>query len=141
MIRFLRRVFDRRGPSIFPDKVVGGEQYDPETQEMVLSSFDLLEHMVSKGEALNCERVINHFFSGEPANVRRAIPAFENMLNLTDVPEPHLLHVVGRANLSVQWVEQTIPVMCRIAGEFELNYDGWDCGPEIRPNEEPIILH
>ena len=133
MIRFLRRVFGRKGPSVFADEAEGDEQYDAGTQEMVLSSLDLLEHIASKGENLGSERVINHFFSGEPADVSRAVSLFDSMYYLTDVPEPHLLHVVTRSSLSVQWVKQTIPEMCCIAGEFELTYDGWDCGPEIGP--------
>ena len=81
------------------------------------------------------------FFAGEPNNVVRAVSVFRSMSYLTDVPEGDRLHVVGRATLSIRWVEQTIPLMCRLAGEFELNYDGWDCGPEIGPNEQPTILN
>ncbi|MCB2051869.1 MAG: hypothetical protein KDE63_10610 [Novosphingobium sp.] len=140
MIGWLRRIFGGHGPSIYSREEFSDEQYDPETQELILSSFDLLEHITNKGEALDSERLVNHFFSGEPANVQRSIPVFQDMLYLTDIHEPHLLHVVGRATLSRSWVEMTIPKMCRIAGEFELNYDGWDCGPEIGPNDQPIIL-
>ena len=137
---FLRRMFGRHGPSIYADEGRGDEQHDPETQEMILSSFDLLERFTAKGESSDIERVVSHFFAGEPANVARAVLVFEDMSYLTDVPEPDRLHVVGRATLSTDWVERTIPIMCRLAGECELNYDGWNCGPEIGPNQQPVIF-
>ena len=141
MIRLLRKLFGRKGPSIYADEAFGDEQFDPETQEMILSSFDLLERMATKGERFDAERVVSHFFAGEPVNVRRAFLAFEDLDYVTDVPAKDRLHVVGRAALSTRWVELTIPQMCRLAGEFELNYDGWDCGPEIGPDQQPIILN
>ena len=136
----LRRIFGRQGPSIYADERRGDEQYDPETQEMMLSSFDLLERIEAEGGSTDSERLVSHFFAGEPTNVARAAHAFEGMSYLTDIPEADRLHVVGRAALSTDWVERTIPIMCRLAGDFELNYDGWNCGSEIGPNQQPIIL-
>ncbi|KHS49112.1 ribonuclease E inhibitor RraB [Novosphingobium subterraneum] len=140
-MNFLRRWFGPKQRSVFSDEAVGDEQYDPETQEMILSSFDLLEHMSAKGESFEKERVVSHFFAGEPRNVSRAALMFQDLAFVTDIPDHDRLHVVGRALLSHQWVEQTMPLMCRLAGEFELNYDGWDCGPEIGPDQQLTILN
>jgi hypothetical protein len=133
-------VFGRHGPSIYADQAHGDEQYDAETQELILSSFDLLEHMSSKGEDFEQERIINHFFSGWEQDLPRAATAFKGMGYLVDMPDKNRLHVVDRAFVSIDWVEATIPRMCQTAGEFELNYDGWDCGPAIGQNQRPIIL-
>ena len=138
MIRFLRRVFGRHGPSIYANEAVGDEQFDPETQEMILSSFDLLERLVERGEKLEGDRIVNHFFAGDRKDVERAATYFRGMGYLTDSPEPHMLHVVENSKLSHRWVEDTIPKMCRLAGEFALNYDGWDCGAEIGPDQQLI---
>jgi hypothetical protein len=137
----LRRLFGPKRKSIFADEAFGDEQFDPETLEMILSSFDLLERMSAKGERFEKERVVSHFFAGEPFNVSRAVSMFQGLGFLTDVPAPDRLHVVGRALLSRPWVENMIPQMCQLAGDFELNYDGWDCGPEIEPDQQPIILN
>jgi hypothetical protein len=137
----LRWLFGPKRKSIFADEAIGDEQFDPETQEMVLSSFDLLEQMSARGEGFEKERVVSHFFAGEPPYVSRAVLMFRDLGFLTDIPDLDRLHVVGRGLLTHQWVEQTIPLMCRLAGEFELNYDGWDCGPEIEPDQQPIILN
>jgi hypothetical protein len=135
---FLRRVFGGHGPSIYADED-DHEHYDAETLDLILSSADLLERIRNSGEDLQMERVVSHFFVGEDHDVARAARLFENLGFLIGVKEDNRLQVVERATLSSAWIERTIPLMCRTAGEFELDYDGWDCGPRLGPNDQIVI--
>lgn len=138
MMRFLRRVFGGHGPSIYSDQPDNAE-YDADTQNMILSSADLLEHMLANGEDLDSEHVINHFFSGEEIDVRRAVKLFDYLGFLIGEQGNGRLHVVERGVLSIDWIEQTIPLMFRRAGEFDLNYDGWDVGQVVGPQDTIVI--
>jgi hypothetical protein len=137
MIAFLRRPFGHSQPSLYAKETVEGDVYDADTQEMILFSFDLLERMGDKGDSLDEEWLIGHFFSGEVENIRRAAGLFQSWGFYIGVQEECRLQITERNYLSVAWVETTIPMMCRTAGEFELNYDGWDCerGKDLDPGE------
>jgi hypothetical protein len=139
VIRFLRRVFGGHGPSIY-DSQGDDENYDAETQEMILSSADLLEHLENKGEDLGENRAVSHFFVGEKPDIDRAACLFENMGFLIGVRENGRLQIVERAILSSAWIARTIPLMYRTGGEFELDYDGWDCSRPLGPQDELTIL-
>lgn len=136
-MKFLRRVFGRHGPTIYNDEN-DGEYYDAQTQEMIFSSFDLLERLQNV-LSLDSERIISHFFVGEDDNIRRSSGLFRDLGFLIGIQESNRLQIVERAIVSADWIERTIPLMCRTSGEFELEYDGWDCGRIIGPSDEIII--
>jgi hypothetical protein len=138
MMRFFRRVFGGHGPSIYSDEPDSAE-YDSDTQNMILSSIDLLELILAKGEELESERVINHFFNGENTDVIRAARFFDDLGYFISDKQHEKLHIVERDVLSVGWIEQTIPLMCRRAGEFDLDYDGWDIGQALGPRDTLFI--
>lgn len=140
MIRFLRRIFGGHGPSIYAnDSNDGDAEYDAETQEMILSSFDLIEHLQAKGENLENERAISHFFVGEDQDIQRAADLFESWGFLIGMQEDNRLQIVERAVLSNVWIKHVIPLICRTAGEFDLDYNGWDCGRTLGPNDQLFI--
>ena len=138
MIKFLRRIFGGKRKGIFDDENEDN-QFDAETQEMILSSFDLLERMVARGEDMSSERAISHFFVGNDSDVERASRLFEGQGFLIGLKEGSRLHVVERSVVDISWVEHTIPLMLQTGGEFELDYDGWDCGPALGPRDQMFI--
>jgi hypothetical protein len=138
VIRFLRHIFGRKQPVDCDDQTDDGD-YDADTQEMILSSFDLLEHLENKGEDLKSERVIHHFFVGNHRDIQRASRLFESQGFLVEIKEDNRLHIVERCVLSISWVQRTIPFMLQTSGEFDLEYDGWDCGQTLGPNDQLFI--
>lgn len=128
MIGFLRRVFGGHKPNASTHEAKD-DPYDAETQEMILSSFDLLEHMQAKGDDLEIERVISHFFFGADRDISRAEGLVRSWGFTLGEREPGRLQAIERAAPNRQWVGATIPMMCRTAGEFDLAYDGWDADP------------
>jgi hypothetical protein len=140
VIRFLRRIFGRHGPSIYDNQHCDDGDYDTETYDMILSSIDLLEHLRNAGENVELERAVSHFFVGESCDIKRAGRMFRGLGFLIGVEEDNRLQIVERAILSDAWVARTIPFMHRTGGEFELDYNGWDCGRALDPTEELVII-
>ena len=102
------------------------DEYDEQTEEFLSSSQDLISLMERKGLDLSQPRLVTHLFFGEQANIRRASGFFQSQsYEVLEVDNERLL-VGERAVVSKGWVEKAIPSICQAAGEFELNYDGWD---------------
>lgn len=115
----------------------------PEPEDALwMQDHHLVEELISEGDEVECERVVDHFAMFRSKQQRdkfigHVIPLGYTVAELTDddsgdTETPYEVHLTRSHPVALNAVQPITNELAKLVWQFEGEYDGWGCMPVLR---------